>query len=354
MTAAPQPRTPADQPPTASPSTASTSIANAPASTPAANAPDAANATTAAPAPAAATTPTTPTTPTAPTGRAEQLLGVVLAMLTPLLTIGSAEDARLAAHQAIAAYHTGGHCNLVTISQIVGFAIASLDNLRLSAPPDLSLSMKLKLRGNANALSRTSLQVSAASANPPPPTADPPTADPPVQAPPPAPEPDRDHAGHHATAIAELRKVRDQLRQAQAAEPTCPSAEPLTQRQRDLAWANAMTEVAAEYSTGLAELSAAQQRIELTRINALTRTAGALTRGGPSLKTRLLSATSLQSPPPFGPSRPAASEASQPAPSHHNPSPRGASPRSPSRLDPSPQSPSLKKPPPPDPSQQRP
>ena len=335
MTAAPQPRPAADQPPTAIPSTANTPTANTP-------------------------------TATTPTGRAEQLLGVVLAMLTPLLTIGSAEDARLAAHQAIAAYHTGGHGNLVTISQIVGFAIASLDNLRLSAPPDLSLAMKLKLRGNANALSRTSLHVSAASANPPTPAADPssaahPIADPPVQAPPPAPEPDPDHAGHQTTAIAELRAelraelhtLRDQLRQAQAAEPTCPSAEPLTPRQRDLAWASAMTEVAAEYSTGLAGLPAAQQRIELTRINALTRTAGALTRASPSLKTRLLSATSLQSPPPFGASQPAASEASRPGSSHHNSSSRGASPRSPSRQDPSPQSPSLKKPPP-NPSQQRP
>ena len=105
--------------------------------------------------------------PTTPTDRAEQLLGVVLAMLTPLLTIGSPQDARLAARQAIAAYQTGEQANLVSISQIVGFAIASLDNLRLSAPPDLSLSMKLKLRGNANALSRTSLNVSAAAAHPP-------------------------------------------------------------------------------------------------------------------------------------------------------------------------------------------
>ena len=239
--------------------------------------------------------------PTTPTDRAEQLLGVVLAMLTPLLTIGSPEDARLAARQAIAAYQTGEQANLVSISQIVGFAIASLDNLRLSAPPDLSLSMKLKLRGNANALSRTSLNVSAAGAHSAPPTA----ADPPDH---PTAEPDRDDTGHQAAAIAELRKVRDQLRQAQAADP---AAEPLTPRQRDLAWASAMTEVAAESSTGLADLPPAQQRIELTRINALTRTAGALTRaagaltrGSPSLKTRLLSATSLQSPPPAGPSLP--------------------------------------------------
>ena len=246
--------------------------------------------------------------PTTPTDRAEQLLGVVLAMLTPLLTVGSPEDARLAARQAIAAYQTGEQANLVSISQIVGFAIASLDNLRLSAPPDLSLSMKLKLRGNANALSRTSLNVSAAAAHPPPPAA----AAPPDQPPPPAAEPDRDDTGHQTAAIAELRKVRDQLRQAQAADPAAdPAAEPLTPRQRDLAWASAMTEVAAEYSTGLADLPPAQQRIELTRINALTRTAGALTRaagaltrGSPSLKTRLLSATSLQSPPPAGPSLP--------------------------------------------------
>ncbi|WP_428492641.1 hypothetical protein [Rhodopila sp.] len=287
--------------------------------------------------------------PTTPTDRADHLLGVVLAMLTPLLTVGGVQDARLAALQAIAACQTGGQGNLVSISQIVGFAIASLDNLRLSAPPELSLSMKLKLRGNANALSRTSLNVSAAGAHPPPLAA----ADLPERPPPPAAEPDRDDADHHSSAIAELRKVRDQLRQARAADP---AGEPLTPRQRDLAWASAMTEVAAEYSTGLADLPAAQQRIELTRINALTRTAGALTRGNPSLKTRLLSATSLQSPPPPAASPPAASPpaaspqrqsfsaAASSGPSHQRPTTHSSSPQIPLPKNPPPQSPPLQNP----------
>ena len=96
--------------------------------------------------------------------QSDPLLQVVLSLLTPLLMAGGITDtdlARRAARQAIAACN-GGQGQLVTIAQIVGFAFASLDNLRLSAAPDLSLSMKLKLRGNANALNRSTQRSTAA------------------------------------------------------------------------------------------------------------------------------------------------------------------------------------------------
>jgi hypothetical protein len=83
------------------------------------------------------------------------LMAFILGLLAPLLMTGSLTDislARLAAAEAIAAYGKG---NLMTIGQILAFALTALDNLRLSMPPDLSLSMKLKLRGNANALNRS-------------------------------------------------------------------------------------------------------------------------------------------------------------------------------------------------------
>jgi hypothetical protein len=85
------------------------------------------------------------------------LMEFLLGLLAPLLMAGGMTDihlARLAATEAITAYRVDGPGELVTIGQIVAFALAALDNLRLSMTADLSLSMKLKLRGNANALNR--------------------------------------------------------------------------------------------------------------------------------------------------------------------------------------------------------
>ena len=260
----------------------------------------------------------------------DQLLQVVLAFLAPLLSIGSADDARLAARQAIAACTAAGHNNLVSIAQIVGLAIASLDNLRLSASSDLSLPMKLKLRANANALSRTSLNAKATPAKaipakaapdshpPPAPTA----AQTPTDPPSPAFEPDPDEAQRQARVIAALRDTHDQVRKAQAAEPALQPAEPLTQRQCDLSWASAMTEVANECRAAVAHLPPEQRRIEMTRINALTKTAHDLTHGNVPLRARLLGATALQSPSLRGPSLQ--------SPSPHGPSPHGPSPHGPS------------------------
>ena len=84
----------------------------------------------------------------------DPLQEIIVTLLLPLLP--KADQARDAAGQAIAACRAQGQENLVSIAQIVGFALTALDNLRLSMPEDLSLSMKLKLRGNANALGRSS------------------------------------------------------------------------------------------------------------------------------------------------------------------------------------------------------
>ncbi len=84
------------------------------------------------------------------------LMAFLLAALSPLMAASLADLhlARLAAQEAIAAYKIRGQDELVTVAQIVGFALTALDNLRLSMPAELSLSMKLKLRGNAGALNR--------------------------------------------------------------------------------------------------------------------------------------------------------------------------------------------------------
>jgi len=81
------------------------------------------------------------------------VLAALSSMMAPTLDL---QLARLAAREAIDACRAQGQHELVTIGQIVGFAVAALDTLRLSMPEDLSLSMKLRLRGNANGLNQSS------------------------------------------------------------------------------------------------------------------------------------------------------------------------------------------------------
>ncbi|MFL5283982.1 MAG: hypothetical protein ACJ8AW_24060 [Rhodopila sp.] len=88
----------------------------------------------------------------------------LLAVLSPLLAVGSATDphlARLAAAEAIAACQAHGGQDLMTAGQIVGLGVVMLDDLRLSAPPEVSVPLKLKLRGNAAALNRAGQAMTA-------------------------------------------------------------------------------------------------------------------------------------------------------------------------------------------------
>ncbi len=205
---------------------------------------------------------------------ASPLLDVILGFLAPILLAAGVADiqlARLAAQEAIAAYQTGGQGNLVTIAQVVGFAIASLDALRLSAAPDASLSMKLKLRGNANALSR-STQRSLQTHTPPASTNDEPA---------------------HAEALAALEQAQTlqaqtrqaQTRQAETLQAQTPERPSDPDRQRELAWADAMTDVAAESAREFARLPPEQRRTQTIRIAALSAMARDLRLGHPPLPT---------------------------------------------------------------------
>jgi hypothetical protein len=214
------------------------------------------------------------------------MLGFVLSLLAPFLAAGSITDPaliRLAAAETIAAYNAPtpdrpslGHPSpdraspdrLIATAQAVAFALTSVDNLRLSLPAGLSLSMKLKLRGNANALHRSSQQATATleahpqDTEPPDPTA----------------------------VLAALETAKTEVRKAQAAPPTQPS----TDRQIDLNWAGAMTDIATEFTTELAQMPPAQRRTHLARIGALSTIATTLGAGNaPPLKARLLGTTAL-------------------------------------------------------------
>jgi hypothetical protein len=194
----------------------------------------------------------------------------VLSILTPFLMTGSITDpdlARRAAAETIAAYKAAAQDQLVTIAQIVAFALTALDNLRLSLPPDLSLSMKLKLRGNANALNRASQHAAAT-----------------LESQQPAPDP--------TEILTALESAKAIVQQAKATKPATPHPE--RDRQIDLAWANAMTDVAAEYTAELPALSPAERQNQLARIGALSKIATSLSSGdAPPLKARLLGTTSL-------------------------------------------------------------
>jgi hypothetical protein len=180
--------------------------------------------------------------------KTDALLTIILGLLVPLLMTGTTDTglARRAAQQAIDEYCSHTRRELITIAQIVGFALTALDNLRLSVAGDLTMSMKLKLRGNANALSKASHHASETldklrqtdpddwmEAPEPPPA--------PVETPAPEPVPatlpvEEQHRRHWANAMV---TVAGEL---QAASAQVPPA----RRKSDRLWANVLTNVATE------------------------------------------------------------------------------------------------------------
>jgi hypothetical protein len=154
--------------------------------------------------------------------------------------------ARRAAQQAIDEYRSHTQGELITIAQIVGFALTALDNLRLSMAGDLTVSMKLKLRGNANALSRASHRASEildkARETAPAAWMEAPERQPtPVETPPTEPVPAtlpvaEQHRRHWANAMV---TVAGEL---QAAAAQVPPA----QRKSDQLWADVLNNVATE------------------------------------------------------------------------------------------------------------
>jgi hypothetical protein len=157
------------------------------------------------------------------------LTQVIHGILTSIIQAAGLTDptrARQAAQEAIEACPPGP---LTTTAQTVAFAMAALDNLRLAAPPEVGLTTKLRLRGNANALNRSSQRAAAA----------------------PAPRP----------------RAKDPQPQPQ------PPNRPPSDHSVALAWADAMTDVAAECARDLAKLPPKQRRAEIIRINVLNATA---------------------------------------------------------------------------------
>jgi hypothetical protein len=182
----------------------------------------------------------------------DALMEILPDLLAPLLMAGSVSDparARRAAEQAIgqyqAEYQAGPRGELLTISQIVAFALTAIDNLRLSMPDTVSMTMKLRLRGNANALNRASLRAV--------------------------------EALDIARAAAEplWPEIPDHI-EAQAPEPVAATL-PTEVRNRHQ-WADAMATVAGELRTRSARLPHARRGADQIWIDVLASVAGDLRR----------------------------------------------------------------------------
>jgi hypothetical protein len=206
--------------------------------------------------------------PSAEMAETSPLMAFVVAVLSSLMSpsLNDQRLARLAAREALAAHRTSGEGELVTIAQIVGFALTALDTLRLSMPEALSLSMKLRLRGSANALNRSA----------------------------------RDN-----TRILEKarRTAATPAPDAAIQEKPAPTPKPATQPLTKGEWGDAMKSVAVRLQTDAAIVSPAQRQTDALWIEALTGVAGELARtksqtGSPGMgRAGLLRSTLMASDP---------------------------------------------------------
>jgi hypothetical protein len=89
------------------------------------------------------------------------ILDAILGFMLPFFlaaAAGNPEHAKAAIKQLIAAYNPSTPTQLDLVGRIIGFSIASMDNLRLSMTPGLSDAKVLRYRSNAATLSRASNQ----------------------------------------------------------------------------------------------------------------------------------------------------------------------------------------------------
>lgn len=89
------------------------------------------------------------------------LYATIIGFLLPFFLAGAGGDAQLAEAAIgtlIDAYSPNSPTELDLAGRIIGFSIAAMDNLRLSAGPDLSDAKLLRYRSNAATLGRGSIQ----------------------------------------------------------------------------------------------------------------------------------------------------------------------------------------------------
>ncbi len=221
---------------------------------------------------------------------ANSLADLILALLAPMFLWSTAGDIRLAytaAAHTVNEFRVTNRLSLFTVAKIIAFDIATLSSLSLSMYEETTALLALRLRGNANSLDRSAERnrrlleqegrtggglgkqsveaamaegqrmVSEAKAR--------------VRA---------------ATSAAGMRLAAEPAPVAEAAgvpasapvAASAPDARNAT-AQRQSAWADAMTAVAAEFSAGLDDLPPEERWQEMARIKALTTAAADLSDG---------------------------------------------------------------------------
>jgi hypothetical protein len=220
------------------------------------------------------------------------LTTLIVALLAPMflgVSAGNIDYARMAAFETVNAYRARNHADLLAIAQIVAYGLAALGSLSLSMAGDISLSMTLRLRGNANALGRSAEQNRRAIREsrfdqPAPHQEDSPdaadTAPDPVQ---------HQYEADVAASLAATRKLVTESRsRSQDAElvstpvPTIQASATLpqpTEQQLQTLWAEAMIDVAGEFSASLLHLPAAERKTAWMRAAALSSCATQLLSG---------------------------------------------------------------------------
>jgi hypothetical protein len=246
--------------------------------------PDGMTDSTTTPRPEAAAGPALPFHPT------DILMSFIVALLAPMflgVCAGNINYARMAAIETVNAYRARSHADLIAIAQIVAFGLAALGSLSLSMADDISVSMALRLRGNANALGRSAEQNRRAIRNshachPAPRQADSART---------APRLARDE---NKASLAATRKLLAETRtRSRDAEPVrvpapiatpAPSAFPQpTEEQIQAMWAEAMTDVAGEFTASMIHLPPEEREVASRRVAVLNSCATQLLTGVPEL-----------------------------------------------------------------------
>jgi hypothetical protein len=226
----------------------------------------------------------TSTTEPAAIHEADGLMHLIITFLAPMflgVSGGDIKFARTAAMQTVRSYQARNQADLIAIAQIVAYGLAALGSLSLSMGDDISVSMALRLRGNANALNRSAehnrralregrhdaglprmdgAKVTAAADQ-------------------------IDHVSE-ADALAGLAETQRLAAEQQSRPQNTPLAAattntpfgPAMTTERDIQamWANAMTDVAAEFTADLQTLPPQERKLATMRIRALSTTAHTL------------------------------------------------------------------------------
>ncbi|MFL5282641.1 MAG: hypothetical protein ACJ8AW_17055 [Rhodopila sp.] len=268
-------------------------------------------------------------TPTAspPDPPAEPMMTIVIAFLAPMfLWVGDIALARAAAVETLNAYRIASHRSLFTAAKIIAFDLATLCSLSQSMAEDIAIPLALRLRNNANSMDRAaernrqaleteqraaiaaktarfSEEAAVAAAQQAVHEAKAATRAAPAPAAPPATPPRTSTPAASpampprisALAAQPVPALRASAPAAPPATPSAPAPQPRTQatppapaprhpapatdQQWNAAWADAMAQVAAEFTAGLPGLPPAERAAELMRIQTLTDAAKALASG---------------------------------------------------------------------------